>query len=64
MNGINTRILHTQLKLKKHYTEWFENIAEQLDLISGEGYFTLKGKTSKLGGRPIVTGKQIGRAHV
>jgi phage anti-repressor protein len=52
VKGVNTRKLHGQLKLKKHYTEWFENVIEQLDLIEGEGYFTLKGKTSNLGGRP------------
>jgi phage anti-repressor protein len=35
---INTRDLHTQLKLKKHYTEWMDNIIEQLDLENFKDY--------------------------
>jgi phage anti-repressor protein len=35
---INTRDLHMQLKLKKHYTEWMDNVIEQLDLENFKDY--------------------------
>lgn len=50
-NWINTRELHEQLLVKKHYTEWFDNIINQLDLeedITYKTTFHFKGNRSNV----------------
>lgn len=50
-NWINTRNLYEQLLVKKHYTEWFDNIINQLDLeedITYKTTFHFKGNRSNV----------------
>lgn len=50
-NWINTRNLYEQLLVKKHYTEWFNNIINQLDLeedITYKTTFHFKGNRSNV----------------
>lgn len=40
--GVNTRILHEQLKLSRQYDKWTKNVCEQLDLEEGIDIKSLK----------------------
>ena len=49
---VNARDLWVFLESKRDFPTWFKDKLERYEFIEGEGFTTISGKTSEMGGRP------------
>ena len=50
----NARDLWIFLESKQKFADWIKNRIEKYEFIEGDGFITILGKTSEVGGRPTI----------